>query len=97
MSYEAQALIYGMTWKEAFDLADRIIVAKQLAGKTLSMPLKVHEAIGWVTTIPDDDDYAILFDVRSKEDKLLLILISRLEPGLRRGERTGKTTEGGWV
>lgn len=77
--YEAEALIYGMKWKEAFGLAPAIVIARDLARKTLNMPLQVFEAVGWVSTIPDD--YAILFDLRSKEDKLLLILISRLETG----------------
>lgn len=75
--YEAEALIYGMTWSEAFGLARRIIIAKDLARATLNMPFRVGEALGWVMTIPED--YAILFEGRSKEDKLLLILASFLK------------------
>lgn len=71
--YEAEALIYGKTWREAFGRAPHIYVAEELLKKTLNMPYHViGDYFGWVTTIPQD--YNIIFEVLSREEKCLLIL-----------------------
>jgi hypothetical protein len=74
-SYEAEALIYGKTRREAFGLAPPIKIAEDMLKKTLSMPYHVVDCFdgwGWVTTLPGD--YTIVFDVASEEDKLLVLL-----------------------
>ena len=71
--YEAEAHIYGKTWREAFGRAPNIYVAEELLKKTLNMPYHVMgDVFGWVTTIPED--YTIIFDVLSKEEKCSLML-----------------------
>lgn len=71
--YEAEARIYGKTWREAFGIAPNIYVAEELLKKTLNMPYHViGDFFGWVTTIPQD--YNIILDVLSKKEKCLLVL-----------------------
>lgn len=71
--YEAEAHIYGKTRREAFGRAPNIYIAKEMLKKTLNMPYHViGDFFGWVTTIPQD--YDIIFDVLSKEDRCLLLL-----------------------
>lgn len=86
--YEVKALIHGMTWREAYGLAPRIVIARKLASATLNMPLQVSEAFGLVTTMPKD--YVILFDVGSREDKLLLVLGFHLELDTEKWEELEK-------
>lgn len=74
-AYVAEALIHGKTWRESFGLSPAIKIAEDLLKNTLDMPyhlLDVFDGWGWVTTLPED--YAIIFDVASKEDKLLILL-----------------------
>jgi len=82
--YEAEAHIYGKTQRETFGKAPNIYVAEQLLKKTLNISYHViGDMFGWVTTTPED--YNIIFDVLSKEQKCLLILnFPDFNPGLEK-------------
>lgn len=84
--YVAKALIYGKSWRETFGVVPPIKIAEDMLKKTLNMPYHVFcsfDERGWVSTLPVD--YTIMFDVVSKEDKLLVLLgLSGFEHGSSR-------------
>lgn len=83
--YEAKALIYGKTWREAFGYGPPKHIAKELIRKTLKTPFHVVEPTGLALTIPKD--YAIFFDnCWSKEGKCLLLLGFYFEPESKKWE-----------
>lgn len=91
-SYQAKVLIYGKTWKETFGVAPPIKIAEGMLKKILNMPYHVIDPFGgwgWVSTLPED--YTIIFDAASKEDKLLVLLgLSEFEHS---SERTKEVQE----
>lgn len=90
--YRAKALIYGKTWRESFSVAPLMEIAKVIFKKTLNMPCHVIDPFcgcGWIETLPGD--YTIIFDVKSKVDRLLVLLgLSGFEQGSERIKEMGK-------